>query len=73
MAIIIGLAGLSNIGSKADSSSKDYFNSLTEVMGMVDGEGVDGDGDAESTLVQRAVYSDVTKLSLSVGFLFEDL
>jgi len=72
-ALIIGLEGLSNIGSKSDSSTKDYFNSITEAIGLVDGEGLDANNNVESTLVQRALYSDVTKLSLTLGFLFEDL
>lgn len=66
MSLIIGVEGMSNIGARSDSSVQEYFSSIVEASALYP-------GNATNKLIQQGIHSDITKFSVSIGFLFSSL
>lgn len=66
MSLIIGIEGMNNVGARSDSSVQEYFSSIVEASALYP-------GNADRKLIQQGVHSDITKFSVSIGFLFLSL
>ena len=66
MGFTVGIEVMNNVGAKAGDNARDYYAEMMNQLGMYDDINPGG-------LAQRALYADVTKLSFTLGVLFEDL